>query len=641
MRQVCRWLENNFTGVPITTDSSGLKSIWVPKSTAASNRDSGNTISVPIPSASLPSIDIALLVGGYPSGTVAASGDPRLTHDLSTASTLIGTVPPDCQPSAVQAPEASSVTREAPAREDLTNTDQKKFIFERIDCPTTPECKRPNGRDVESRLDRLTDFSVDEIIKPISENRLPKISYQPSPNHISPHLDSVPPCDDDPPAEIVLQPQQANEPNQHNSTEIRALRAEIPEEQKDISCPEGSTRLPPQPALRPSRPLTVPVSPHMTQFDRGPGPARGLDRIRQWQAHNEIVTIARISTPRVRKIKPVRKPKRTPAKLQKLDFCVHGDQYDDSILKLSDPNGAFPEQNFRFDRVFKALTPNEKVFDEITPMLEGFLDGFRIAVSVDGYSGSGKSFTLLNGKDALVPAAVRFVLRRKKELCPEKAAKVLITVGQIFANKLLDLMPEALMLAENREFTKVETPRLGWYCLDRLSTILWDPTHYDDIEHWCKRLDASRVSRSTPANEQSSRSHMILVITDADIQSPQSNAGSLVFMDICGQEDPALNVLPHARSEYQHINNDRAAYHHVLKALSRGKHPDSADVDQRELSRSLVALLYKDRTKFICIFHLLWDRYRENTYVLNTARAISYSGSEEECRWTESATCKS
>ncbi len=61
---------------------------------------------------------------------------------------------------------------------------------------------------------------------------------------------------------------------------------------------------------------------------------------------------------------------------------------------------------FNFDKAFKGTSSQEEVFEEVSPLIQSFIDGYNVGIFAYGQTGAGKSHTM-HGK----PFSILFFFR--------------------------------------------------------------------------------------------------------------------------------------------------------------------------------------------------------------------------------------
>jgi len=105
---------------------------------------------------------------------------------------------------------------------------------------------------------------------------------------------------------------------------------------------------------------------------------------------------------------------KTPANIT----CVDGDPPALELRSQEEgPFGKISERlhSFRFDHVFDSSSSNRTVFERIEPLILAAFEG-HVCLIVDGQSGTGKSWTMFDGPDAITSCAVVHILSRVHEM---------------------------------------------------------------------------------------------------------------------------------------------------------------------------------------------------------------------------------
>lgn len=189
--------------------------------------------------------------------------------------------------------------------------------------------------------------------------------------------------------------------------------------------------------------------------------------------------------------------------------------------------------SFTFDSVLLPPTSNIQVCIEIEPTIQAFLDGHDMCIIADGQSGSGKSYTMLNGDHSIADWAARFTFEWM-ELAerPHRECAAKCSILEIYKNRTRDLLADNDPPGQKT----IEIRRSG---PDPISCESYHPLRSaDDVSKLRRKACAQRVNRSTDQNQSSSRSDLILIITltQFDVATKTSATSSLFLVDLAGSE---------------------------------------------------------------------------------------------------------
>jgi kinesin family protein C1 len=253
---------------------------------------------------------------------------------------------------------------------------------------------------------------------------------------------------------------------------------------------------------------------------------------------------------------------------------------------------------FGFDKVFDGASTQDQVFAEVSPLVQSALDGYSLCIFAYGQTGSGKTHTMI-GDTEVAPAEAAaatgsgsgldrgIVYRACEQIfadlnnrCAAGSAvyesTVTIEAVEIYNEKLRDLLPsappkkgQAPASLEIRKDAKVNGATY-------IAGIEAHPvTCVGDAVGFLNQALRQRATKATKCNDQSSRSHCVLIVRFAktNVETGATKAGALHFCDLAGSErlaksgsgdDPAL------LREAQAINKSLSALGNTMSALVAG-----------------------------------------------------------------------
>lgn len=226
---------------------------------------------------------------------------------------------------------------------------------------------------------------------------------------------------------------------------------------------------------------------------------------------------------------------------------------------------------FKFDKVFSPSASNHDVFLEVSQLVQSALDGFNVCIFAYGQTGSGKTHTM-SGPGGVIPETINLIFQQTSEL-GDKGWDYEMT-GQfieIYNENLNDLLGSASEMdskkLEIRHDIKSEsTAILGVEPVPLSSS--------DQVSHLLRKSDKNRMVAATKANERSSRSHSVFIITLRGQNSVTGEKcdGRLNLIDLAGSER-----LNHSQAtgdrlkETQSINKSLSCLGDVIHALGSSK----------------------------------------------------------------------
>lgn len=200
-------------------------------------------------------------------------------------------------------------------------------------------------------------------------------------------------------------------------------------------------------------------------------------------------------------------------------------------------------QTFAFDQVFGQESTQEAVFRDVSELVQSAVDGFRVCIFSYGQTGSGKTWTM-SGERAgtqrgIIPRAVEQILQQAVSM-REAGWEMGVTasVVELYNEDLRDLL--AAKGAEGGDRLKVSNLQ-GRVTVAGLTTVDIDCAPASGLAQMEGLLETARKARitiSTGMNEQSSRSHMLVMLelTARHRDGTTVTRGGLRLVDLAGSE---------------------------------------------------------------------------------------------------------
>jgi kinesin family protein C1 len=235
--------------------------------------------------------------------------------------------------------------------------------------------------------------------------------------------------------------------------------------------------------------------------------------------------------------------------------------------------GVAPQAHeFQFDGVFDEGTNQEKVFSEVSHMVQSSLDGYNVCLMSYGQTGSGKTYTMFGNADdmqqrGIVPRAVEQVV-----LCAiSKADKgwncaFEASCLEIYKENVRDL----LCPSGSSGNLDVKHSEEGATSITNLTSLPF--TSSAQVRSMLRTAERHRSTAETDMNEHSSRSHSIFWIKVYMKHSGirQEMKGNLFLIDLAGSERLSRsNATGDRMAETQAINKSLSALGDVFTALNK------------------------------------------------------------------------
>jgi kinesin family protein C1 len=225
---------------------------------------------------------------------------------------------------------------------------------------------------------------------------------------------------------------------------------------------------------------------------------------------------------------------------------------------------------FAFDRVFGPASDNGQIFDEVSQLIQSALDGYNCCIFSYGQTGTGKSY-LMSSADGMIPRAVAQIYEQVRAL-EERGWRYKMegSFVEVYNENLNDLLGTAEDLDKKKLEIRHDTAGLKTAIMGVTVVPLDGPAAVEEV---LRRADRNRSVAATKANQRSSRSHSVFILSLAgenDVTGERSE-GTLNLVDLAGSERLAHSQAEGARlKETQNINKSLSCLGDVIGALGRG-----------------------------------------------------------------------
>ena len=182
-----------------------------------------------------------------------------------------------------------------------------------------------------------------------------------------------------------------------------------------------------------------------------------------------------------------------------------------------------------FDHVFGPECSQADVFYEVESLVESAIDGGSVTLLAYGQTGSGKSYTMYGPSGAsatrdlptngIIPRSIQQIFKRLAQLDGWKFT-VTTQCFEIYNSKIFNLIAD--------ERSKAELNHTQ--CVRKLVD---SP---ESLERILSLASKNRTTRSTNANEHSSRSHFFVKLIIDGSNGDRTTRGELTFVDLAGSE---------------------------------------------------------------------------------------------------------
>jgi kinesin family protein C1 len=115
--------------------------------------------------------------------------------------------------------------------------------------------------------------------------------------------------------------------------------------------------------------------------------------------------------------------------------------------------------DFQFDKVFSPAATQDKVFEEISQLVQSAIDGYNVCVFAYGQTGSGKTFTMEGGdeegQEGMIPKTIEQIFMETRRLSEEGWTYALqASFLEIYNEEIRDLLATEKNLKYDIKMTK-------------------------------------------------------------------------------------------------------------------------------------------------------------------------------------------
>jgi len=244
---------------------------------------------------------------------------------------------------------------------------------------------------------------------------------------------------------------------------------------------------------------------------------------------------------------------------------------------------------FPFDAVFGPSAQQEEVFREVEDLVQSAMDGYNVTILAYGQTGAGKTYTMYGGPGEQQGVAGRTIESIFNTVARD-SGKYDITVQasmiELYLANLRDLCSgDPIELRNIRQSDGASSIRLEG--ATQISV-----QNQEELAQVVAMGLQNRVTRSTNMNPDSSRSHLLLMITVevTDLSSGRVWSGKITLIDLAGSERIGRSgAVGDCQKEAIEINKALTALGDVIESLTRsqGRQPLSVPYRNHKLTQLL------------------------------------------------------
>jgi len=180
---------------------------------------------------------------------------------------------------------------------------------------------------------------------------------------------------------------------------------------------------------------------------------------------------------------------------------------------------------YKFDGIFKDTDNQDYIFKtSCIDILKSVVEGHNGCIIAYGQTGSGKTYTMTgSGNDYFEEGIIQRCLRYIYDIL-NKESYIKVSIAEIYNEKVNDLID-----LSNKNLT-IKKSIANSVDIDKLSE--YKVNDYNEIIELIKKSSENRKTTSTILNNQSSRSHYLIIINIKQ----ENTLSKLVFVDLAGSE---------------------------------------------------------------------------------------------------------
>ncbi|NXP45392.1 KIFC3 protein, partial [Heliornis fulica] len=286
------------------------------------------------------------------------------------------------------------------------------------------------------------------------------------------------------------------------------------------------------------------------------------------------------------------------------------DTNNDAVLHLLHKG---KQVSFELDKVFPPQASQEEVFKEVQALVTSCIDGYNVCIFAYGQTGAGKTYTMEGTADnpGINQRALQLLFNEVQAKADDWDYTISVSVAEVYNESLRDLLAKE---PQEKLDIKMCPDGSGQLYVPGLTELRVQSV--EDIKKVFEFGHVNRVTECTNLNEQSSRSHALLIITVCGLEHSTKlrTTGKLNLVDLAGSERVGRSGAEGSRlREAQHINKSLSALGDVIHALrSRQGHvpfrnskltyllQDSLSGDSKTLMMVQVSPTKKNASETLC-----------------------------------------
>ena len=244
-----------------------------------------------------------------------------------------------------------------------------------------------------------------------------------------------------------------------------------------------------------------------------------------------------------------------------------GDHDDVIVTNPKNSMAQAADKKFEFEHTFKPDATQGAVFEEVKGLVTSVLDGYNVCIFAYGQTGSGKTYTMEGPAEdrGIYYNSVRELFAVVESRRHFVSTSIAVSLLEIYNEQIRDLLSDKQ--GQNLEIRRgpqgVFVPGLTSFAVQSA----------DEVIEILAKGNEHRAVASTKMNENSSRSHSLLIVNCSSQRrgdNPRSFGSQLTLVDLAGSERLSKSQAEgKARLEAQHINKSLSALADVIEAAGK------------------------------------------------------------------------